>query len=54
MLGLDEESFEDTVLDIVKLRAIRATRRIQADARRDGRNNMTLDEINSEIADSRK
>jgi len=54
MLGVDETSFEDTVLDLVRIRAMRATRRIQSAAKRDGLDKLTLDEINAEIAAARR
>lgn len=54
MLGVDEESFEDTILDIARIRALRATRRIRDKAEETGRNTMTMNEIDEEIAASRK
>ncbi|MDR1815678.1 MAG: hypothetical protein LBR00_03215 [Clostridiales Family XIII bacterium] len=54
MLGIDEASFEDTILDLSRIRALRATRNVQERAKRSGADEMTLDEINAEIAASRK
>lgn len=54
MLGIDEESFEDTILDLSRIRALRATRSIQNRAKREGLDRMSLDEINEEITASRK
>jgi antitoxin (DNA-binding transcriptional repressor) of toxin-antitoxin stability system len=53
MLGIDEESFEDTVLDLSRIRAFRATRMIQKMAKREGLDKLSLDEINAEIAEYR-
>jgi len=54
MFQVDEDSFEDTILDLSRIRALRATRDIQERAKRMGTNEMTLDEINAEIAATRK
>jgi antitoxin (DNA-binding transcriptional repressor) of toxin-antitoxin stability system len=53
MLGIDEESFEDMILDLSRIRASRATRAIQRRAKREGLDKLSLDEINAEIALSR-
>jgi antitoxin (DNA-binding transcriptional repressor) of toxin-antitoxin stability system len=54
MLGIDEESFEDVVLDLSRIRALQATRNIQKRAKRKGIDKLQIDEINAEITKSRK
>jgi hypothetical protein len=54
MLGVTEESFEDIVLELVRLRAITATRKIQNNAELKGLDKLSLEEINDEIAEARR
>jgi antitoxin (DNA-binding transcriptional repressor) of toxin-antitoxin stability system len=54
MFGIDEESFEDTILDLYRIRAFRATRSVQRKAVHAEIDNLPLNEINEEIAKSRK
>ncbi len=54
MLPVTAEDFEDTLDLINQVEAMRAMTRIQRTAERHGTSNLTLDEINAEIALSRK
>jgi hypothetical protein len=54
MLPVTPENFEDTLDLISQVEAMRAMTRIQRAAQRSGVSEMTLDEINAEIAQSRK
>ncbi len=54
MIPVTGEDFEETLEMINKIEATRALTRIQAEARKNGNSEMTLDEINAEIAASRK
>jgi hypothetical protein len=54
MLPVTAEDFEDTLDLISQVEAMRAMTRIQRAAQRNGTSTMTLDEINAEIALSRK
>ena len=54
MLPVTAEDFEDTLDLISQVESMRAMTRIQRAAQRNGTSNMTLDEINAEIALSRK
>lgn len=54
MLPVTAADFEDTLDLISQVEAMRAMTRIQRTAARNGTSNLTLDEINAEIALSRK
>ena len=53
MVAIDEESFEQTLDDWRQVRGLRAFRELQSQAQASGLSNMTLDDINAEIAASR-
>ena len=53
MLGVDEADFEETLIDLRKVRAQRAVTRMQRRSADLGNDTMTLDEINAEIAADR-
>ena len=50
MLKVDDSTLEDTMLDLSRMQAQRALKEIQVNAEKSGLANMTLDEINAEIA----
>ena len=54
MIAIDESSLEETLNDWQQVRAMRSLRKLQVQAEQNGLARMTLDEINSEIAESRK
>ena len=54
MLPVTAENFEDTLDLISQVEAMRAMTRIQRAAHRNGTSEMTLDDINAEIALSRQ
>jgi hypothetical protein len=49
MLKVDDSTFEDTMLDLSRVQALRALKEMQASAAKSGLCNMTLEEINAEI-----
>ena len=53
MIKIDESSFEDTLLDIRAAQSRHAIRQLQEQAVRTGLDQMTLDDINAEIAAAR-
>jgi len=53
MLGVDEENLEQTLVDLRRLRAQRAVRRLQQTSARLGNDDLTLDDINAEISAAR-
>jgi len=54
MVYVDELSLEDTLNDWRQVSAMRALRELQRQAKQNGLSEMTLDEINDEIAAARK
>ena len=54
MISVDEQSLEETLMELRILEGKRAIARIQAESKRKGLDNLTLDEINQEIYASRK
>jgi len=54
MVAIDESSLEETLNDWQQIRAMRSLRKLQMQAEQNGLAEMTLDEINAEIADTRK
>ena len=54
MIAVDESSFEDMLNDLRQVRGLRAMREIQRQAEQNGLSEMTLDEINAEIAQARQ
>jgi PHD/YefM family antitoxin component YafN of YafNO toxin-antitoxin module len=53
MLGVDEASFENTIINLDRLRMKIATEEMWAQAKAAGADKMTLEEINREIEASR-
>jgi prevent-host-death family protein len=53
MLGVDEASFERTIIDLDSIRMKIATEEMRAQAKAAGADDMTLEEINREIEASR-
>ena len=53
MLNVDSSTVEDTLLDLLRLRAQKALKAIQEASVKSGLSNMTLEEINAEIAAAR-
>jgi len=53
MVGVDESTLEETLDDWRKVRGFRILRALQQRAKENGLSDMTLDEINAEIAISR-
>ena len=53
MLGIDEINFEETLVDLRRVRAMRALTRMQGTAAQLGNDTMTLDDINAEISADR-
>jgi PHD/YefM family antitoxin component YafN of YafNO toxin-antitoxin module len=49
MLGIDEDSFEDTLEDLRSARIRRSIKQMREQSENAGLNEMTLDEINAEI-----
>ena len=54
MLSIDENSFEDTLASVRQVRAMRAVNRMQMAASESGVSQLSLEEINAEIASTRK
>jgi len=54
MIAVDESSFEDMLNDLRQVRGLRAMRELQRQAEENGLSEMTLDEINAEIAQARQ
>jgi hypothetical protein len=54
MIQVNEADFEDTLAVLNQVKLARAISNIRAAARRSGASEMSLDEINAEIAQSRK
>jgi antitoxin (DNA-binding transcriptional repressor) of toxin-antitoxin stability system len=50
MLGVDEASFDRTIIDLDRMRFQKATEEMQAQAKAAGLDKMTMEEINREIA----
>jgi len=53
MLGIDEANFEETLIDLRRVRARRALTRIQGASVKLGNDGLTLDQINDEIVADR-
>jgi PHD/YefM family antitoxin component YafN of YafNO toxin-antitoxin module len=49
MLGIDEDSFEDTLEDLRSARIRRSIKQMREQSENAGLNEMTLDEVNAEI-----
>ena len=54
MIQVDEADFEDTLAMLTQVRLARSIKNIRSAAQRSGSAEMTLDEINAEIMQSRK
>jgi hypothetical protein len=54
MLGIDEDNFEDTIIDIRRIKARQATTQIQKKAMRNGLDKLSMDDIDAEIKAARK
>lgn len=54
MLGIDEDNFEDTIIDIRRIKARQATTRIQKKAIGNGLDKLSMDDIDAEIKAARK
>ena len=54
MKNFNEKDFEDTLANHNHLKLTRAVKNLRASARNSGASEMSLDEINAEIAKSRK
>jgi prevent-host-death family protein len=54
MVDVSEDDFEETVIDLCRVRAKHALRKIRASAQESGASEMTLDEINAVIAETRR
>ena len=54
MIAVDESTLEETLNDWRQVQALRALRELQNQAKQNGLTDMTLDEINAEIAAARK
>ena len=53
MINVDDSTLEDTLLDLRRLQMQKAIKIIQEASVRSGKSNMTLEEINAEIAAAR-
>jgi len=53
MVGIDEADFEDTIIDLRRVRAKRAVARMQRKSASSGTSDLTMDEIDAEIAADR-
>lgn len=54
MLEINESTLESVLTDLRKMRAKRAVTELQRAAKENGTSEMTMDEIDAEIADTRK
>jgi PHD/YefM family antitoxin component YafN of YafNO toxin-antitoxin module len=54
MIEVNEDSFEDTMLNLKKLNASKATAQIQKKAAAQGLDELTIDEIDAEIKAARR
>jgi antitoxin (DNA-binding transcriptional repressor) of toxin-antitoxin stability system len=54
MLGVDEDNFEDTLIDLRRVRAKRAVARMRAASTRLGNDTMSMSDIDAEIAAARR
>jgi len=54
MIAVDESSFEEVLDDLRQVRGIRLMRELQRQATENGLSDMTLEDINNEIAKARK
>jgi len=54
LLDLDEDTMEEVLIDFRIAQSRRAIRKMQDQSVHSGNNNMTLDEINNEIASARR
>jgi len=54
MVAVDESSLEETLNDWQQIRAMRSLRKLQEHAEQNGLAEMTLNEINAEIEETRK
>lgn len=54
MIAVDETTFEETLNDLRQIRGLRTMRELQRQAKENGLSDMTLDDINAEIALARK
>jgi antitoxin (DNA-binding transcriptional repressor) of toxin-antitoxin stability system len=54
MIAINESTLEDTLNDWKQIQGLRALRALQNQAMQNGLSEMTLDEINDEIADTRR
>lgn len=54
VIPLNEANFEETLAQVNQMEGLQALRNLQAQAKAAGTDRMTLDEINQEIAASRK
>ena len=54
MIAIDEYTLEETLNDLRQIRGLRAMREIQRQAAQNGLSEMTLEEINAEIAQARQ
>lgn len=53
MIGVNEDSFEETLSDLSRIRALRALQQLQEESVRNGTDKMTMEEIDAEIAAAR-
>ena len=53
MLKVDDSTFEDTMLDLSRIQALRALKAAQANSVKNGLCNMTMEEINATISATR-
>lgn len=54
LIPIDEDSFEETLEQVSRMEALRSLRTLQTQAKDAGLDSMSIDEINGEIAASRK
>ena len=54
LIEISEESIEDVLIDLRVAQARRSLRQLQEQSVRTGLNNLTLEDINSEISDARR
>jgi PHD/YefM family antitoxin component YafN of YafNO toxin-antitoxin module len=54
MLGVNEDSFEDTMLSLKRIKAKQATAQIQRKAAAQGLDKLTIEEIDAEIKEARR
>ena len=54
MIQVNEADFEETLNDLRQVRGLRALRALQSQAKANGLSDMTLDDINAEIAEARR